>query len=82
MKKRKLEVLISMVREYWDELTASSKANQRKLNRISEYQAAELPKDRRISEFLQVILGHNGINPEATNEEICNALEALGWEVK
>ena len=81
MNKAKLDVLIAMVREYWSEL-GTSEVNQRKLNRIKEYREEGLPKNRRITEFLQVILGHEGINPEATNEEIYNALIALGVEVQ
>lgn len=82
LNKAKLDVLIALIREYWTNNDTSIGGVKKRLDRIKEYQKSELPNEERLIEFLQTIFGLNGINTDATNENIYNALEALGKKVK
>lgn len=76
--KAKLDVLIAMVKEYWE----NEGDNKKRCQRIQEYYEDEFPGKADIYAFVRSIISAFGIKPDATNEDIYKALEVLGCEVE
>ena len=80
--KAKLDELIGMVREYWQDINLTL-ADER-ANKMVRFAAEHFTERLKICELLHAILGGKfcGLKHDATNEDIYKVLEVLGWVVE